>query len=78
MKGEIESFYTTEGTSQLTFPSLLGYRKPRNLDEYLKLKARQADYIGNEMCKGLADRAAQGILSHELARLARLEIMLWT
>ncbi|XP_022003191.1 serine/arginine repetitive matrix protein 1-like [Helianthus annuus] len=40
IKGEIESFFTTEDPLQRSFPSLCGYRQPKNLDDYLKLKAR--------------------------------------
>ncbi|MFS7935751.1 hypothetical protein Hanom_Chr05g00407221 [Helianthus anomalus] len=73
IKGEIESFYTTEDTSQHTFSSLFSYRKTRNLDEYLKLKARQAEYIGKEKIKGMDDRTAQGILALELSKLSKIE-----
>ncbi|MFS7998343.1 hypothetical protein Hanom_Chr12g01152601 [Helianthus anomalus] len=73
IKGEIESFYTIEDTSQLSFPSLNGYRKPKNLDEYLKLKARQVEYLGKEKCKGKDDRTAQGILSLELSKVSKID-----
>ncbi|MFS7917818.1 hypothetical protein Hanom_Chr03g00193661 [Helianthus anomalus] len=73
IKGEIKSFYTIEDASQRSFPSLYGYRKPRNLDEYLKLKAQQAEYIRKEKSKGMDGRKVQGILSHELSKVSKIE-----
>ncbi|MFS7943382.1 hypothetical protein Hanom_Chr06g00499681 [Helianthus anomalus] len=57
----------------MSFPSLFGYRKPKILDEYLKLKARQAEIIRREKCKGKGDRTAQGILSLELSKVSKIE-----
>ncbi|XP_035831906.1 cyclin-K-like [Helianthus annuus] len=41
VQGEIESFFKIEDLSKRTFPSLYDFRKPQNLDEYLKMKVRQ-------------------------------------
>ncbi|MFS7976093.1 hypothetical protein Hanom_Chr10g00888401 [Helianthus anomalus] len=56
IKGEIESFFTIEDVPQRSFPYLYGYRMHSNLDEYLKLKAKQAEYIAKENNKGMDDR----------------------
>ncbi|MFS8008339.1 hypothetical protein Hanom_Chr14g01271531 [Helianthus anomalus] len=69
----MESFYKIEEPSKRTFPSLYGFGQPQNLDEYLKMKARQAEVIASEDSKGLGDRKYQGLLSHELNKVRKLE-----
>ncbi|MFS7996310.1 hypothetical protein Hanom_Chr12g01128441 [Helianthus anomalus] len=41
---EMTQFYTEDDPSKRTFPSLHGFRTPKNIDEYLKLKAKQVEY----------------------------------
>ncbi|XP_022024602.1 pollen-specific leucine-rich repeat extensin-like protein 2 [Helianthus annuus] len=73
VQSEMESFYKIEDLSKKTFPSLFGFRKPQNLDEYLKLKAKQAEVIVKEESKGLGDRGYQGLLQHGLSKVKKLE-----
>ncbi|KAJ0898023.1 hypothetical protein HanRHA438_Chr08g0352131 [Helianthus annuus] len=72
VQGEIESFFKIEDLSKRTFPSLYDFRKPQNLDEYLKMKVRQAEMIAREDSKGLGNREYQGQLSHELSKVRKL------
>jgi len=64
IKGEIQSFYNAEDPSKLSFPSLPNLPKPKNVDEYLEMKAKQVDMITKEKCKGKDDRTTQGINSN--------------
>ncbi|MFS7965400.1 hypothetical protein Hanom_Chr09g00761821 [Helianthus anomalus] len=59
---EIESFFKIEDPSKRTFPSLYGFRQPKNLDEYLKMKARQAEVTAREESKWLGDRKSRFII----------------
>ncbi|MFS7946988.1 hypothetical protein Hanom_Chr06g00542731 [Helianthus anomalus] len=43
VKNEIKQFYTVDDPTKRKFPSLHGFRPPKNLDEYLKRKAKQAE-----------------------------------
>ncbi|MFS7914951.1 hypothetical protein Hanom_Chr02g00159551 [Helianthus anomalus] len=69
----MKSFYKIEDPSKRTFPSLYGFRTPQNMDEYLKLKAKQAEVIVREESKGLGDRRCQGLLSHGLNKVRMFE-----
>ncbi|MFS7948074.1 hypothetical protein Hanom_Chr06g00555721 [Helianthus anomalus] len=73
VQSEMESFHKIEDPSKRTFPSLYGFRQPQNLDEYLKLKAKQAEVTAREESKGLGDRRYQGLLSHGLNKFRKLE-----
>ncbi|XP_022024668.1 104 kDa microneme/rhoptry antigen-like [Helianthus annuus] len=72
-QSEIDSFFKIEDPSKRSFPSLYGFRQPQNLDEYLKMKARQTEVIAREDSKGLGDRKYKGLLSHELDKVRKLD-----
>ncbi|MFS7977759.1 hypothetical protein Hanom_Chr10g00907761 [Helianthus anomalus] len=55
LKDEMRKFYTKDDSSKRTFPSLHGFRNPRNMDDYLKLKAKKAEYIAKQEGKGKGD-----------------------
>ncbi|KAJ0935917.1 hypothetical protein HanRHA438_Chr03g0124931 [Helianthus annuus] len=42
LKNEMRQFYTEEDPSKRRFSSLIGYMPPKDMDDYLKIKARQA------------------------------------
>ncbi|MFS7994271.1 hypothetical protein Hanom_Chr12g01103891 [Helianthus anomalus] len=73
VQSEMESFYKIDDPSKRTFPSLYGFRQPQNLDEYLKVKAKQTEVTAREESKGLGDRTYQGLLSHGLNKVRKLE-----
>ncbi|XP_022032263.1 leucine-rich repeat extensin-like protein 5 [Helianthus annuus] len=70
---EMMQFYKIEDPSKRAFPSLYGFRIPQNFNEYLKLKARQAELIAKEESKGLGDRRYQGLMQHGLSKVRKLE-----
>ncbi|MFS7947009.1 hypothetical protein Hanom_Chr06g00542981 [Helianthus anomalus] len=66
-------FYTEDDPSKRTFPSLHGFRTPRNMDEYLKLKAKNAEYIARQESKGKGDTNLSSRMQHELSKVRKLE-----
>ncbi|MFS7979342.1 hypothetical protein Hanom_Chr10g00926221 [Helianthus anomalus] len=66
-------FYKEDDPSKRTFPSLQGFSKPQNIDEYLKMKAKQAELIAKLVSKGKGDREYQGTYSHERSKVRKLE-----
>ncbi|MFS7963172.1 hypothetical protein Hanom_Chr08g00734971 [Helianthus anomalus] len=71
---QIEYFFKIGDPLKRTFPSLYSFKQPQHLDEYLKMKARQAEVIAREDSKGLGERKYQGLLSHELNKIRKLEV----
>ncbi|MFS7919603.1 hypothetical protein Hanom_Chr03g00214591 [Helianthus anomalus] len=67
VQDEMKQFYTEDD------PSLHGFRTPKNIDEYLKLKAKQAEYMSKEESKGLGDNNLQGQKQHGLSKVRKLE-----
>ncbi|KAM0034649.1 hypothetical protein Hdeb2414_s0015g00437321 [Helianthus debilis subsp. tardiflorus] len=45
VREEIKSFYSEDDPEKRKLPSVQGYPLPRNIEEYLKIKAQQADDI---------------------------------
>ncbi|MFS7907481.1 hypothetical protein Hanom_Chr01g00071861 [Helianthus anomalus] len=70
---EMIQFYTEDDPSKRTFTSLHGFITPRNIDEYLKLKAKQVEYISKEESKGPGDSNLQGRMQHRLSKVRNLE-----
>ncbi|MFS8033175.1 hypothetical protein Hanom_Chr17g01566441 [Helianthus anomalus] len=66
--------YKEDDPSKRIFPSLQGFSKPQNIDEYLKMKAKQAELICKIVCKWKSDRDYQGTYSHELSKVRKLEV----
>ncbi|MFS8032348.1 hypothetical protein Hanom_Chr17g01556531 [Helianthus anomalus] len=73
VQDEMMHFYKIEDPSKRAFPSLYGFRIPQNLDEYLKVKARQAELIAKKESKGLGDRRYQGLMQHGHSKVKKLE-----
>ncbi|XP_022019616.1 muscle M-line assembly protein unc-89-like [Helianthus annuus] len=55
------------------FPSLHGFRPPKNMDEYLKLKARQAELQAKYEGKGQGDGNISSGMQHGLSKVKKLE-----
>ncbi|MFS8031973.1 hypothetical protein Hanom_Chr17g01552211 [Helianthus anomalus] len=66
-------FYKEDDPSKRTFPSLQGFSKPQNIDEYLKMKAKQVELITKYVSKGKDDRNYQGTYQHELSKVRKSE-----
>ncbi|MFS8002216.1 hypothetical protein Hanom_Chr13g01199481 [Helianthus anomalus] len=69
----MKQFYTEDDPSKRTFPSLHGFRTPKNIDEYLKLMAKQVEYMSKEESQGLGDNNLQGQMQHGLSKVRKLE-----
>ncbi|MFS7978403.1 hypothetical protein Hanom_Chr10g00915091 [Helianthus anomalus] len=69
----MRQFYKDDDPSKRTFPSLDGFRTPRNMDEYLKLKAKQAEYIAKQESKGKGDTNLSSRMQHGLSKVRKLE-----
>ncbi|MFS7945438.1 hypothetical protein Hanom_Chr06g00524321 [Helianthus anomalus] len=69
----MRQFYTEDDPSKKTFPSLHGFRTPRNMDEYLKLKAKQAEYIAKQESKGNGETNFSSRMQHGLSKVRKLE-----
>ncbi|KAJ0938187.1 hypothetical protein HanRHA438_Chr02g0047001 [Helianthus annuus] len=68
VREEIKSFYTEDDPAKRSLPSIKGYPWPKNIDEYLKLKAKQAEDISKETHKGNLTKKFQdttNICSHK-------------
>ncbi|MFS7964036.1 hypothetical protein Hanom_Chr08g00745381 [Helianthus anomalus] len=63
----------TDDPSRRKFPSLHGFRPPKNRDEYLKLKVKQAEYIAKHEGKGQGDNNISSRLQHGLSKVKKLE-----
>ncbi|MFS7906082.1 hypothetical protein Hanom_Chr01g00055161 [Helianthus anomalus] len=73
VQNEMIQFYIEDDPSKRTFPSLQGFNKPQNIDEYLKMKAKQAELIAKAVCKGKSDIDYQGTYQRELSKVRKLE-----
>ncbi|MFS7997330.1 hypothetical protein Hanom_Chr12g01140481 [Helianthus anomalus] len=73
VQDEMKQFYIEDDPSKRTFHSLHGFRIPKNIDEYMKLKAKQAEYQAKEESKGLGDSNLQGRMQHGLSKVRKLE-----
>ncbi|MFS7946967.1 hypothetical protein Hanom_Chr06g00542521 [Helianthus anomalus] len=56
VREEIKSFYSEDDPAKTKLPSLQGYPLPRNIEEYLKLKAKQADDISQRDTEGKSNK----------------------
>ncbi|KAF5782758.1 hypothetical protein HanXRQr2_Chr11g0499871 [Helianthus annuus] len=65
IKNEMRQFYTEEDPSKRRFSSLIGYMAPEDMDDYLKIKARQAKV------KAKVDSESEGLSDEGIAK--RLE-----
>ncbi|MFS7986789.1 hypothetical protein Hanom_Chr11g01014371 [Helianthus anomalus] len=66
-------FYAEDDPSKRTFPSLHGFRTPSNMDEYLKLKAKQVEYIAKQESKWKGDTNLSSRMQHGLSKVRKLE-----
>ncbi|MFS7953474.1 hypothetical protein Hanom_Chr07g00619081 [Helianthus anomalus] len=69
----MRQFYAEDDPSKRTFPSVHGFKNPRNMDEYLKLKAKQAEYIAKQEGKGKCGTNLSSRMQHGLSKVRKLE-----
>ncbi|MFS7954162.1 hypothetical protein Hanom_Chr07g00627061 [Helianthus anomalus] len=73
VREEIKSFYSEDDPQRRNLPSLQGYPLPKNIDEYLQLKAKQAEDISNKDKKGKSEKEIQTNLQYLLSQVRTLE-----
>ncbi|MFS8024788.1 hypothetical protein Hanom_Chr16g01467541 [Helianthus anomalus] len=73
LKAEMRQFYIEDDPSKRTFLSLHGFRTPKNMDDYLKLKAKKAEYIAKQESKGKGDTNLSSRMQHGLSKVRKLE-----
>ncbi|XP_035835685.1 uncharacterized protein LOC118483969 [Helianthus annuus] len=73
VKDEMKQFYTIDDPWERRFPSLIGFRNPLNMSEYLKLKARQADIRARIECKDQGDKAISERMEFLLTKVKQME-----
>ncbi|KAJ0445403.1 hypothetical protein HanIR_Chr16g0842511 [Helianthus annuus] len=73
VREEIISFYSEDDPAKRNLPSVQGYPRPNNIEEYLKLKAQQAEDISNRNTQGKSDREIQTNYQYLLTQVKILE-----
>ncbi|XP_021971853.1 topoisomerase I damage affected protein 7-like [Helianthus annuus] len=73
VREEIKSFYYEDDPAKRSFPSVEGYPRPNNIDEYLKLKAKQAEDISKRESTGKSDKEFQRHYQFMLTQVSSLE-----
>ncbi|XP_022007445.1 uncharacterized protein LOC110906651 [Helianthus annuus] len=73
VRKEIKSFYSEDDPAKRSLPSLQGYPRPNNIEEYLKLKAQQAEDISKRNSQGKSDKEIQRYYQYLLTQVSTLE-----
>ncbi|MFS7905615.1 hypothetical protein Hanom_Chr01g00049741 [Helianthus anomalus] len=73
VKNEMKQFYIVDDPSKRKFHSLVGFRDPVNMDENLKLKARQDEIRSKLECKGKSDNEISSHMQFLLTKVKQLE-----
>ena len=73
VREEIKSFYSEDDPEKRKLPSVQGYPLPRNIEEYLKIKAQQAEDISKRDTEGKSDKEIQRNLQYLLTKVRTLE-----
>ncbi|MFS7986160.1 hypothetical protein Hanom_Chr11g01007131 [Helianthus anomalus] len=68
----MKQLYIVDDPSKRKFPSLVGFRYPVNMDEYVKLKARQPEKRAKLECKGKIDNEISSHMQFLLTKLKQL------
>ncbi|KAJ0886827.1 hypothetical protein HanRHA438_Chr09g0383821 [Helianthus annuus] len=75
IKNEMRKFYTEEDPSKRRFSSLIGYMAPEDMDDYLKIKARQAKLRAKveSESEGLSEEGIAKRLDFFLTKVKQIE-----
>ncbi|MFS7999450.1 hypothetical protein Hanom_Chr12g01166321 [Helianthus anomalus] len=73
VREEIKSFYYEDNPTKRSLPSIEGYPRPTNIEEYLKIKAKQAEDISIKNKQGKSDREYQQNYQFLLTQVKALE-----
>ncbi|MFS7969784.1 hypothetical protein Hanom_Chr09g00813261 [Helianthus anomalus] len=69
----MRQFYTVDDPAKRKFPSLCGFRPPKNLDEYLKLKVKQDELQAKYEGQGENDNSISSRMQLLLSKVKKLE-----
>ena len=69
----IKSFYYEDDPAKRSLPSVGGYPRPNNIEEYLKIKAQQAEDISKRNSQGKSDKEIQRHYQILLTQVRSLE-----
>ncbi|MFS7947751.1 hypothetical protein Hanom_Chr06g00551921 [Helianthus anomalus] len=73
VREEIKSFYSEDDPDKRHLPSVQGYPRPSNIEEYLKVKGQQAEDISRRNSKGKSDKEIQRYYQFLLTQVSTLE-----
>ncbi|TKW76814.1 MAG: hypothetical protein DI543_18975, partial [Bradyrhizobium icense] len=73
VREEIKSFYIEDDPAKRSLPSIKGYPWPKNIDEYLKIKAKQAEDISKRNTQGKSDKEISRYYQYLLTQVSSLE-----
>jgi len=73
VREEIKSFYYEDDPAKRSLPSVEGYPRPNNIEEYLKVKAKQAEDISKRDAQGKTDKEIQRHYQFLLTQVRSLE-----
>ncbi|MFS8024246.1 hypothetical protein Hanom_Chr16g01460971 [Helianthus anomalus] len=73
VREEIKSFYSEDDPAKRILPSVQGYPRPYNIEEYLKIKAQQAEDISKRNSQGKSDKEIQRHYQFLLTQVRTLE-----
>ncbi|MFS7973183.1 hypothetical protein Hanom_Chr09g00853621 [Helianthus anomalus] len=73
VREEIKSFYYEDDPAKRSLPSIKGYPWPKNVDEYLKIKAQQAEDISKRNTQGKSDKEISRNYQYLLTQVSSLE-----
>lgn len=73
VREEIKTFYYEDDPAKRSLPSVEGYPMPNNIEEYLKVKAKQAEDISKRNTQGKSDREIQQNYQFLLTQVSALE-----
>ncbi|KAJ0916301.1 hypothetical protein HanPSC8_Chr06g0260061 [Helianthus annuus] len=73
VREEIKSFYNEDDPAKRSLPSIKGYPWPKNIEEYLKIKAKQAEDISKRNTQGKSDKEVSRYYQYLLTQVSSLE-----
>ncbi|MFS8018817.1 hypothetical protein Hanom_Chr15g01396521 [Helianthus anomalus] len=69
----MKQFYIVDDPAKRKFPSFVGFRPPNNMEEYLKLKAKQAELHAKYEGQGESDGRISSRMQIALSKVKKLE-----
>ncbi|MFS8016625.1 hypothetical protein Hanom_Chr15g01370761 [Helianthus anomalus] len=73
VREEIKSFYTEDDPAKRSLPSIKGYPWPKNIEEYMNIKATQAKDVSKRNSQGKTDKEVSRYYQYLLTQDSSLE-----